>query len=430
MKSPDTTILVIGGGAREHALAWRLQVGAGTQPIAGRRVVVAPGNPGIVAAAVALARELHADLVVVGPEQPLVDGVIDALDAAGIAALGPTAACARLEGSKAFMKEVCTAAHVDTAGYAVCTRSEQAEAFIASRPGGAVVKADGLCAGKGVTVCPNPSDARDEARAFLEGRFGAASKTIVVEDLLPGEELSVFGLCDGVRALLFAPARDHKRLLDDDRGPNTGGMGAVVPLGARHGVPDAMLDDVDAQVFQPILRELARRGTPYRGILYAGLMLKDGHASVLEFNVRLGDPEAEALLLGTKVDLLPLFLGVARKAPLPSDAPAVRTLCAPAAVVVIASPGYPESPELGATIEGLERDAATSGSSTEEARVFCAGVGARGDALVTAGGRVLACTATGPTFEEALSRAYALVDRVRFPGMQARRDIGASVRGQ
>lgn len=434
-------VLVVGGGGREHALAWRLAVGAGGAPKADRAVRVAPGNAGIarehecvpvetgsgVDGFVAAAKRTKADLVVVGPEQPLVDGLVDALADAGIPALGPQKACAELEGSKAFMKDLAREANVPTARYGVFERVADVEGFLTGLEGGAVVKADGLAAGKGVTVCHSAEEALSVARELLgEGgaapRFGAASRRIVVEEFLPGLELSVIALCDGERAISFAASRDHKRLKDGDRGPNTGGMGAVCPLGEAEGVTPALLQQVEEEILKRTLSTLRRRGTPYRGFLYAGLMLHEGKAKLLEFNVRFGDPEAEAVLFGTEVDLLEPFLEVAKGGSLAGYDVDLAAACKPSATVVCASPGYPEAPVTGAVLHGLSDAARVPG-----AKVFFAGVKERDGELVTAGGRVLTCSASGASLAEALERAYRAVDAVSFEGMQARRDIGHSV---
>ena len=438
------SILVVGGGGREHALAWRIACGDGATPKPDRVVRVAPGNAGIarelecmavertsdaggLAGLVQAAERVNADLVVVGPEQPLVDGLVDALAAKGIPALGPTRACAQLEGSKAFMKDLAKEAGVPTARYGVFDRLQDVEAFLSQLDDGAVVKADGLAAGKGVTVCASARAAREAAADFLgttghAPRFGEASKRIVVEEFLPGLELSVIALCDGERAVPFAPSRDHKRLLDGDRGPNTGGMGAVCPLGEREGVTPALLERIQEEVLSPTLRTLASRGIPYRGFLYAGLMVHGGDAKLLEFNVRFGDPEAEAVLLGTEVDLLEPFLEVATGGSLAGYDIDLAARCRPSATVVCASAGYPESPTAGAVIEGLDR-----AQRVGNAKVFFAGVKEAGGRLLTSGGRVLACTASGGSMREALARAYDLVDAISFEGMQVRRDIGHSV---
>lgn len=439
----STRVLVIGGGGREHALAWRLSVGGGRAPARDREVLVAPGNAGIarelsclplkeagLPGFVRAAKESAADLVVVGPEQPLVDGLVDALAAEGIAAIGPTAACARLEGSKAFMKDLAARAGVPTARYGVFTALPDAERFLDGLPFGAVVKADGLAAGKGVTVCEDAASALKVAREYLgvDGRaprFGAASRRIVIEEFLPGLEVSVIALCDGERAVPFACSRDHKRLLAGDRGPNTGGMGAVCPLGDAEGVTEGLLTDVQAQIFAPTLAALAADGTPYRGFLYAGLMVHEGQAKLLEFNVRFGDPEAEAVLFGTDVDLLEPFLEVARGGGLAGGQLDLAAHCRESATVVCASEGYPEAPRTGDVITGLDEAERTSG-----AKVFYAGVREVDGRLVTAGGRVLTCSADGETLEDALARAYQAVDALAFAGKYARRDIGHSVIGR
>ena len=458
--SAPMRVLVIGSGGREHALAWRLSRGAahlseGDVRALDREVVVAPGNAAMardgvvceplaslsVAAILDVAKRSFggrgAGLVVIGPEQPLVDGVVDALAAAGIATFGPSKAAAKLEGSKAFMKSVCARAGVATASSVSTTRLDDARRFIEERARsgkGVVVKADGLCAGKGVVVCTSAKEAVEAASDMLgaaaigtgairQPRFGDASRTVVVEDFLPGKELSVFGICDGHDAVLFGAGRDHKRLLDGDHGPNTGGMGAVAPLDDRHGVTKALMHDVHQRVFLPVLDEMRARGAEFRGLLFAGLMVHDGEARVLEFNVRWGDPETEALLVATNVDLLPLLHACAVGERLPKAHVDLVTGAHKAAVVVIASEGYPDAPKKGAVIEGLNDAAQLPG-----VKVFAAGVAADGDRLVVAGGRVLAVTGVGGSFEEALARAYSAVDKVRIAGMQTRRDIGSSVR--
>ena len=350
-------ILVIGSGGREHAWALRLACGQTEAPLTDRTVIVCPGNGGIsqefecvppqssdIAGYVATAQALQADLVVVGPEQPLTEGLVDALEQAGILAFGPDAFCAQLEASKSFMKEVADAAGVPTAAYGVFQELEEVSHFLKDKKGRWVVKADGLCAGKGVTVCDSPGHALDVAKTMLgvEGAplFGDASQKVVVEEFLLGTELSLLALCDGEQAHLFAPARDHKQLLDHNEGPNTGGMGAVAPVLQVEEPAEQFLARMTQEIFQPVLNWFKGQGHPYRGILYAGLMVHEGKATLLEFNVRFGDPEAQAILWGTRKDLLPDMLKVAAGECLAS--PDYVSACQPTCVVVLASPGYPE----------------------------------------------------------------------------------------
>lgn len=435
-------ILVVGNGGREHALAWRLASGGGRAPQGVHDVIVAPGNAGIartfrchpVAAVddvVGLARAEAVDLVVVGPEAWLDKGLVDALDAAGIPAFGPRKAAARLESSKAFMKDVARAAGVPTADFVVVEQAAAADPFLASRRGrGAVVKADGLCAGKGVVVCGDVDEARGELAAMLgeaDGapRFGEASRVVVLEDLLGGEELSVFAMCNGDDAVILGAARDHKRIGDGDTGPNTGGMGAVGPLGGSEGIDDALLEDVRMRFVLPTLRELQRRGAPFRGVLFVGLMIDPTTGpSLLEYNVRFGDPETEALLFAIDVDLAPLLMACARGTPLPVDLRAtLRAHTSCGAVVVIAAEGYPLAPEKGAPIIGL-----MTADALPDVQVFCAGVGAGAFGLVVDGGRVFAVAGRGVSFDDALERAYAGVACIQIEGAQHRTDIGKSVR--
>lgn len=435
-------ILVVGAGGREHALAWRLSAGAGTAPSSAHDVIVAPGNAGIartfrcmpvasVGDIVALAQAEAVELVVVGPESWLDAGLVDALGVAGIPAFGPAQAPARLESSKAFMKDVVRAAGVPTADFVVARTVADADAFLQARVGrGAVVKADGLCAGKGVVVCADVDDARRELAVMLgdggsDPRFGEASRAVVVEDLLGGDELSVFALCTGDDAVILGAARDHKRLGDGDTGPNTGGMGAVGPLRAAHGVDDALLEDLRQRFILPTLRELSARGMPFRGVLFAGLMLDPVVGpTLLEFNVRFGDPETEALLFALDTDLAPVLLACARGEAIPAALSAslqAQQTCG--AVVVIAAEGYPHDPEKGAPIVGL-----MAADALPDVQVFCAGVGRGAFGLVVDGGRVLAVAGRGPTFDVALERAYAGVACIQIEGGQHRTDIGASVR--
>jgi len=415
-------VLVVGGGGREHALGWRLAASPSVD-----RLVSAPGNPGLAqlgpvhaidpadpTAVAGLAERERIDLVVVGPEAPLVAGVVDELQRRDIAAFGPTAAGARIEGSKAFAKDVMTAAGAPTGG-AVAT-ADRAEAFAALERFGApyVVKADGLAGGKGVRICTELSEAREAVDDALVRRvFGAAGAEVVIEEFLDGPERSVFGVCDGEEVVLLAPARDYKRALDGDRGLNTGGMGAFTP------VPGFALEDVtylEDLVFRPVLRELAARGTPYRGLLYAGLVETTAGPKLLEFNARFGDPETQAILPRLAGDLGELLwasaTGSVRDAELAWHDTAAVT-------VVLASGGYPGSYPTGLPITGVP-----AANSHPDVEVFHAGTAIDDDgALVTAGGRVLNVTATGPEVATARSRAYAAADEIAWDGVQRRGDI-------
>jgi len=410
-------VLVLGSGGREHALAWKLSKSPALSAL-----ICAPGNPGTAAlaenrpvapdrpeAVAALAREARVDLVVVGPEAPLVAGVADAVRAAGIAVFGPDAAAARLEGSKAFAKEVMHAAGVRTAAGRAFTSVAEAEAWARAR-GSVVVKADGLAAGKGVIVAKSADEAVQAVRTLAA--LGEAGRTLVLEEVLEGDEVSVIALCDGTRHVLLPPAQDHKRLLDGDQGPNTGGMGAYCPAPV---LDAAALARVSDEVIAPVLRTMAARGTPFRGALYAGLMVGRDGPSVLEFNARFGDPEAQVQVMALEEDLLPWLDACARGTLVPRP----LVLRPGASVgVVLASPGYPGAPVTGTRISGVER---IGGSCV----VFHAGTALRDGALFTAGGRVLTVCARGPTLAEARASAYGAVSRISFEGMQFRRDIGA-----
>ncbi len=409
-------VLVVGSGGREHAIIRALA----RSPLV-TELLCAPGNAGIVADAeclpvaadavdqiVQLAAERNVELVVVGPEAPLVGGLVDALRAAGIAAFGPVAAAARLEGSKAYAKEVMEAAGVPTGGWTTALSVEQAIAAVRGYP--AVIKFDGLAAGKGVVIAADEAEARAALEEFLvERRFGDGQ--VVVEEFLEGEELSLLALCDGERAVPMAPAQDYKRIFDGDLGPNTGGMGSYCPV---PGVDAARVAELSALVHQPIVDYFAAAGTPFHGVLYAGLMMTVEGPKVLEYNARFGDPETQAVLPRLRSDLAELLLAATKSGGL-----AGRELDWDprwAVTVVLASAGYPDSPRLGDAISGLER-------ITDPLELTCAGVAAVEGALVTAGGRVLNVTALGETPAAARAAAYAGVEEIEFDGKQARSDI-------
>jgi phosphoribosylamine--glycine ligase len=399
-------VCVVGSGAREHALAHVLGRTA--------EVVVTPGNPGIPCSVATPPTEVAADLYVIGPEAPLVAGLADELRAAGRLVFGPGADGARLEGSKAWMKQVVEAAGVPTARYAAFGAVEPAVEFLRSLPGPWVVKTDGLAAGKGVLVARSLDEAIADVRAKLAGEaFGDAGRTVVIEEGMTGPELSLLAVCDGTRAVALAPAQDFKRIGDGDTGPNTGGMGAYSPV---PGADEGLVADVMARFVEPTLAELRRRGIDYRGVLYAGLMLTPEGPRLVEYNVRFGDPESQVVLPRLTTDLAGL-LAAAAAGDLTKAAPPAFADDA-CVTVVIATEGYPTAPRTGDVIEGIDKAEASG------ATVFCAGV-ARGPAgdLVTAGGRVLAVTGTGPTVAAARDRAYQAAALLSWPGLYHRTDI-------
>jgi phosphoribosylamine--glycine ligase len=408
-----TLVLVVGGGGREHALVRTLLRGSRKPD-----VIAAPGNAGIARDGieclpaddlVALAREREVDLAVVGPEAPLVGGLVDDLSAAGIAAFGPSRAAAQIEGSKAYAKQLMKAAGVPTASHVLFRDREEAAAHLACASYPAVLKADVLAAGKGVIIAADEREAREAVKVFFaEKRFGDTE--VLLEEFLVGEELSLLALCDGERAVPLAPAQDYKRIFDGDRGPNTGGMGSYSPV---PGVDAAAADELARVVHQPIVDELRRRGTPFQGVLYAGLMVTAGGPKVLEYNARFGDPETQAVLPRLRSDLLELL----EASTAPGGLDGVVPDWSPdwAVTVVLASRGYPDSSSSGDVIRGLDE--------VEGAEVFHAGTAERDGEIVTAGGRVLGVTALGATPAEARERAYAAAERITFDGRQMRTDI-------
>jgi phosphoribosylamine--glycine ligase len=415
-------ILVVGSGGREHALAWKLAQSPGlTQlgclPGNGGTAALGvnlPGNPEDVEAVVGAARAQAADLVVIGPEAPLVAGLADRLRAAGIPAFGPSAAAARLEGSKAFCKEFLARHGIPTAAFRVFDDPAAALDHLQRRPVPVVVKADGLAAGKGVVVCAERSAAETAVREMLvDRRFGAAGARVVVEDCLVGEEASLLVLTDGTRCVPLRAAQDHKRVGDGDQGPNTGGMGAYVPAPV---LDDRLLGKVLDRIVEPTVAGMRADGAPFAGCLYVGLMIVDGEPLVLEYNVRFGDPETQPVLVHLADDLLPLLEGAARGT-LPTAEPSWHS--GAACCVVLAQSGYPGEYRKGAAIEGLEEAGRVPG-----AVVFHAGTRRDPDGTVrVSGGRVLGVTARGAGLGEARDRAYEAVDRLRWDGKYCRRDI-------
>ncbi len=415
-------VIVVGSGGREHALAWRL---AESPTVS--KVHSCPGNPGLasvgpchqvpmddVTGIVTLAREVGADLVVVGPELPLREGLSDALRSEGTSVLGPDREAARIEWSKVFCKELMASVGVPTAPFQVFADPGRALSFIESRQGPLVVKADGLAAGKGVRVCSDSATAREAVEdLMIREVMGEAGRTILVEERLEGQEVTVMSLVDGEQVTLLVPSCDHKPVYDGDVGPNTGGMGAYAPTRLLSYDDLEMVRD---SVLTPVARELASRGTPYRGALYAGLMLTREGPMVLEFNCRFGDPEAQAVLPLLDGDLGELLLACA-EGELYRVQPRWRQgFCV---CVVLASRGYPGAYEKGLAIAGLEK-----ASEQRDVVLFHAGTGERDGHIVTAGGRVLGVTARGATLQEARERAYQAVALVRFEGVHYRRDIG------
>ncbi|SDW28427.1 phosphoribosylamine--glycine ligase [Litoreibacter albidus] len=414
-------ILILGSGGREHALAWAVMQNPKCD-----RLIVAPGNAGIAGVAecaaldimnpdtvVDFAQAQSIDFVIVGPEDPLAAGVADALRSAGILCFGPSAAAARLEASKSFTKEICDAANAPTAGYAHFTDLEAAKAYVREQGAPIVIKADGLAAGKGVVVAMELQDALDALDDMLGGAFGAAGAEVVIEEFMEGEEASYFVLSDGKTVLPIGTAQDHKRAYDGDEGPNTGGMGAYSPA-------PVLSDDIAAkaikEIVQPTIDEMAKRGTPYQGVLYAGFMIKDGQPRLVEYNCRFGDPECQVLMMRLGAQALDLLLACAEER---LSQAKVNWADDHAITVVMASNGYPGAYEKGSVIRGLEALPEDSANM-----VFHAGTKASGEQITAVGGRVLSVTARGASLKEARARAYAMVDKIDWPEGFNRSDIG------
>jgi phosphoribosylamine--glycine ligase len=415
-------VLLIGGGGREHAIAWKLK----QSPLLDA-LYCAPGNAGIaeVAECVALDVADHAaiirfcqengiGLVVIGPEAPLVAGLGDDLEASGIKMFGPSREAARLEGSKGFTKDLCAEHDIPTAAFRRFADAPTAKAYVATQTLPIVVKADGLAAGKGVVIAVTREEANAAIDACYSGAFGAAGTEIVIEEYLTGEEASFFALVDGETALPLAAAQDHKRAFDGDKGPNTGGMGAYSPAPIM--TPELCAEVMD-RIIRPTVGAMTARGTPFKGVLYAGLMIQDGAPKLIEYNVRFGDPETQVLMLRLKSDLLPALLAVAegRLEGIALDWHDDAALC-----VVMATKGYPGAYEKGSEVRGL--DAASADPHVE---IFHAGTRRAGGRVLADGGRVLGVTSRGNTIAEAKSRAYAAVDKIDWPGGFCRRDIGS-----
>ena len=414
-------ILLLGSGGREHALAWKI---AGS-PLT-TKFWCAPGNAGIGreaecvaldiadhAAVIAFCKANAVDFVVVGPEGPLVAGIVDDLEAAGIKTFGPAKAAARLEGSKGFTKDLCRANRIPTAAYERFTAAEPAKAYARKQATPIVIKADGLAAGKGVVVAMSVAEAEAAVDLIFGGAFGAAGAEVVVEDFLDGEEASFFALCDGETAIALASAQDHKRAHDGDRGPNTGGMGAYSPAPV---MTEEMTRRTMDEIVLPTVAAMRAMGAPFKGILFAGLMITAAGPKLIEYNVRFGDPECQVLMLRLMSDLVPALLA-ARDGQLKNFD--LRWYGEAALTVVMAAKGYPGSYRKGSVIEGLEEAAALPG-----VEIFHAGTRAEGGRILANGGRVLDICGVGPTVADAQARAYAAVDKVRWPDGFCRRDIG------
>ncbi|WP_336809789.1 phosphoribosylamine--glycine ligase [Bosea sp. MMO-172] len=414
-------ILLIGSGGREHALAWAISA----SPLCDT-LFIAPGNPGTAhcgenvvvdvadhAAVVAFCRLQGIDLVVVGPEGPLVAGIADDLRAAGFKVFGPSKAAAQLEGSKGFTKELCAEFNIPTAGFGRFADAASAKTYVAAQGAPIVIKADGLAAGKGVIMAETLDEANEAIDMMFSGSFGAAGAEVVVEEWMIGEEASFFALCDGTHALALASAQDHKRVGDGDTGPNTGGMGAYSPAPV---MTPALTERVMAEIIRPTLAGMAKRGTPFQGVLFAGLMITAQGPKLIEYNTRFGDPECEVLMPRLKSDIVPALLAACDGV---LDRVDLRWRDEAALTVVLAAKGYPAKPETGSIIRDVEK-----AEALDDVLVFHAGTKLRNGDLVANGGRVLNVVALGKSVGEAQKRAYEAVDKIDWPGGFCRRDIG------
>jgi phosphoribosylamine--glycine ligase len=414
-------ILLIGSGGREHALAWAISA----SPLCDT-LFIAPGNPGTAqcgenvvvdvadhAAVVAFCRLQGIDLVVVGPEGPLVAGIADDLRAAGIKVFGPSKAAAHLEGSKGFTKDLCAEFNIPTAGFGRFGDVASAKAYVAAQGAPIVIKADGLAAGKGVIMAETLDEANEAIDMMFSGSFGAAGAEVVVEEWMIGEEASFFALCDGAHALALASAQDHKRVGDGDTGPNTGGMGAYSPAPV---MTPALTERVMAEIIRPTLAGMAKRGTPFQGVLFAGLMITAQGPKLIEYNTRFGDPECEVLMPRLKSDIVPALLAACDGV---LDQVDLRWRDEAALTVVLAAKGYPAKPETGSVIRDVEK-----AEALDDVLVFHAGTKLSNGDLVANGGRVLNVVALGRSVGEAQARAYEAVDKIDWPGGFCRRDIG------
>jgi phosphoribosylamine--glycine ligase len=414
-------ILLLGSGGREHALAWKLASSALTD-----RLICAPGNAGIAqeaecvalditdhAAVIALCKTNKIDFVVVGPEAPLVAGLVDDLEAAGIRTFGPTKSAAQLEGSKGFTKDLCRANNIPTAAYERFTSAEPAKAYVCKQGMPIVIKADGLAAGKGVVIPQNLTEAEAAIDMMFEGGLGAAGAEVVIEEFMVGEEASFFALCDGETAIPFASAQDHKRVGDGDTGPNTGGMGAYSPAPV---MPPEMTARAMNEIIVPTMRAMQAMGAPFKGVLFAGLMITKDGLKLIEYNVRFGDPETQVLMLRLMSDLLPALIA-SRDGQLKSFD--LRWYSDAALTVVMAAKGYPGDYKRGSVIAGLD-----AAGQVEGVEIFHAGTKADGGKITANGGRVLNVSARAKTVTEAQARAYQAIDRINWPEGFCRRDIG------